>query len=179
MLFPTKHSSFSFNVNEPKMRIMTPDKVIYTDGRDVTVTDSELKVKNTSYHLNGVTKLSFWTIRPERWPGVLLMLLGITAAVLGVLKIVPSALSMLTNEGVIGSNTLALWVGIALAAFGVLILLVSKERYAVRIGTAEGEKNAVVSRKREYIAQIVDAVHSAFDLGPSAPGMMTSKDQGL
>lgn len=31
---------------------MTQDKVIYTDGRDVVVTDSTLKVKNTSYKLN-------------------------------------------------------------------------------------------------------------------------------
>lgn len=158
---------------------MTPDKVIYTDGRDVTVTDSELKVKNTSYHINGITKLSFWTIRPERWPGMLLMLLGITAAVLGFLNLVPADMNIRTGEGVVGATTLALWVGITLTVIGSLALLFSKERYAVRIGTAEGEKNAVVSRKREYIAQIVDAVHSAFDLGPSAPRIMTSKDQGL
>jgi hypothetical protein len=158
---------------------MTADKVIYTDGRDVTVTDSTLKVKNTSYHLKGITKLSFWTIRPERWPGAFLLLFGITAAVLGFLNLVPTDLNMVTDEGVIGSNTLALWAGMALAVIGLLILLFSKERYAVRIGTAEGEKNAVVSRKREYIEQIVDAVHSAFDLGPSPPMMTTSKDPGL
>lgn len=158
---------------------MAPDKVIYTDGRDVTVTDSTLKVRNTSYHLKGITKLSFWTIRPERGPGVILMLFGIAAAVLGFLNIIPADMNMVTDEGVVSGNTLALWIGGALALTGLLILLFSKKRYAVRIGTAEGEKNAVVSRKREYIAQIVDALHSAFDLGPSAPTMMTSKDQGL
>lgn len=157
---------------------MTPDKVIYTDGRDVTVTDSTLKVRNTSYHLKGITKLSFWTIRPERGPGAILMLFGITAAVLGFLNIIPADMNMVTDEGVLSGNVLALWIGGALALTGLLILLFLKERYAVRIGTAEGEKNAVVSRKREYIAQIVDALHSAFDLGPSAPTMMASKDQG-
>lgn len=157
---------------------MKPDKVIYTDGRDVTVTDSVLKVKNHSYNLSGITKLSFWTIRPERWPGVLLMLLGITAAVLGVLRLIPADMNMQADDGVISGNVLALWGGVALAVIGLLILIFSHERYAVRIGTAEGEKNAVVSRKREYIVQIVDAVHSAFDLGPSTPPMMTSRDQG-
>ena len=155
---------------------MEPDRVIYTDGRDVTVTDSALKVKNTSYDLNGITKLSFWTIRPDRWPAVLLLLLGLTAAVLGFLNILPAEMNVRSDQGVISGNTLALWIGIALAVLGMLILLLTRERYAVRIGTAEGEKNAVVSRKREYIAQIVDAVHSAFDLGPSSPPMMTTRE---
>lgn len=158
---------------------MAPDKVIYTDGRDVTVTDSTLKVKNTSYNLDGITKLSLWTIRPDRWPGVVLLLLGLAAAVLGYLRMLPASMNVQTNEGVVSANTLALWVGIALAVVGLLILLLVKEKYAVRIGTAEGEKNAVVSRKREYIAQIVDAIHSAFDLGSSSTGMTASRDQGI
>ena len=155
---------------------MEPDKVIYTDGRDVTVTDSALKVKHTSYQLNGITKLSFWTIRADRWPGILLMLLGIAAAVLGYLNMVPSDMSMQTDDGVVNGNTLALLGGITLAVIGLLLLLFAREKYAVRIGTAEGEKNAVVSRKREYIAQIVDALHSAFDLGTSPPPAMPSQD---
>lgn len=154
---------------------MTPDKVIYTDGRDVVVTDSTLRVKNTSYKLNGITKLSFWTIRPDRWPGILLVLLGLTAAVCGYLNLLPADMNLKTDTGVVGGNALALWVGAVLTLIGFLTLVFAKERYAVRIGTAEGEKNAIVSRKREYIAQIVDAVHSAFDLGPSAPSIMSTK----
>jgi|SRR5688500_17948769 len=158
---------------------MTPDKVIYTDGRDVTVTDSALKVKNTSYNLSGITKLSFWTIKPERWPAVLLLLLGLTAAVLGFLGMIPSDVSVTAEDGMVSSNTLAIWVGLALAVLGLLLLLAARTKYAVRIGTAEGEKNAVVSQKREYIAQIVDAIHRAFDLGPSSHPAMTSKEPGL
>ena len=158
---------------------MTPDRVIYTDGRDVMVTDSAFKVRNTSYNLSGITKLSFWTIRAERWPGILLLLFGLTAAVLGFLGKVPADLSIQTDNGMIGSNTLALWAGIGLAVVGLLSLMLAHERYAVRIGTAEGEKNAVVSRRREYIAQIVDAVHSAFDLGPPSPPIVTPRDQAI
>lgn len=158
---------------------MTPDKVIYTDGRDVTVTDSTLKVKNTSYNLSGITKLTLWTIHPDRWPAIVLLLLGLTAAVLGFMRLIPADINLETNEGIVSGNTLALWVGIALAIIGVLILALAKDRYAVRIGTAEGEKNAVVSDKREYIAQIVDAIHSAFDLGPASPTISPSKEPGL
>ena len=156
---------------------MERDKVIYTDGRDVTVTDSALKVKNTSYYLNGITKLSMWTIRADRWPGILLLLLGIAAAVLGFMRRVPAEINMQTNEGLISGNTLAIWIGIALALIGLLVLFLAHDRYAVRIGTAEGERNAVVSRKREYIAQIVEAVRSAFDIAPPGPPISPPRDQ--
>ncbi|HEU5146895.1 MAG TPA: DUF6232 family protein [Chryseosolibacter sp.] len=158
---------------------MTPDKVIYTDGRDVTVTDSTLKVKSTSYKLSGITNVMMRTIHPDRWPAVLLLLLGLVAAVLGFLNLVPADMSLRTDNGVVDSNTLAIWVGIALALVGILLLASMHDRYAVRIGTAEGEKNAVVSRKREYIAQIVDAIHNAFNIRPGSPPLMTSKDSGI
>jgi hypothetical protein len=154
---------------------MTPDKVIYTDGRDVVVTDSTLKVKNASYRLNGITKLCLWTIRPDRWPGVLLILTGLIAAVCGYLNMLPADLNMATENGYVSANSLALWTGGGLLLIGILALSLSKERYAVRIGTAEGEKNAVVSTRREYIAQIVDALHSAFDLGHTGTPVAVSK----
>ena len=44
---------------------MTTEKIIYTDGHDVVVTDTTLKVKNTAYRINGITKLSLWTIHPD------------------------------------------------------------------------------------------------------------------
>ena len=144
---------------------MTPDKVIYTDGHDVVVTDSTLKIKKQSYNMSGITKASFWTIRPDRWPGVLLILIGIIAAVCGYQGLVPAEVALKTDSGVISGSTLAVWIGVALFVIGLLVLIFTKERYAIRIGTAEGEKNALVSTKREYIAQIVDAVHTAFDLG--------------
>jgi hypothetical protein len=142
---------------------MIPDKVIYTDGRDVTVTDSTLKIKNTAYNISGITKMAFWTIKPERWPGVLLMLLGVAAAVCGWLGLFPPSMNMQTQNGMLDVNMLALWIGAGLFFIGVLAVALSRERYAVRIATAEGEKNAIVSNRREYIAQIVDALNRAFN----------------
>lgn len=154
---------------------MAPGRVIYTDGRDVVVTDSTFRVKNISYNLNGVTKLSFWTIRPDRWPGFFMVLFGLSTAAAGYFNLVPAYMKLEIDLGIVSGNIVALWLGVGLTLIGILNMLFAKERYAVRIGTAEGEKNALVSRKREYIAHIVDAVHSAFDLGPSAPSMMSTK----
>lgn len=157
---------------------MIPDKVIYTDGRDVTVTDSTLKVKNTAYHLNGITKLCMWTIRPDRWPGALMLLLGVVAIVCGWLELLPASMHMETDGGIISGNTLAMWGGAVFILIGILVLALSKEKYAVRIATAEGEKNAIVSEKREYIAQIVDALNRAFTFGPRGATYSTTGTSG-
>jgi hypothetical protein len=141
---------------------MVPDKIIYTDGRDVTVTDSELKVRNSSYQLNGITKLGMWTIRPHRWPGILLLLAGFCAMACAYLNLIPETANIEYDRGVIGATTLGWITGGALSLLGLILLSLSRKRYAVRISTAEGEKNAVVSEKREYIAQIVDALNRAF-----------------
>ncbi|HYG04251.1 MAG TPA: DUF6232 family protein, partial [Chryseosolibacter sp.] len=68
-------------------------------------------------------------------------------------------------NGSVTGNMLALWAGLALFLVGAIALAVSREKYAVRIVTAEGEKDAVVSTKREYVAQIVNALNRAFTFG--------------
>jgi hypothetical protein len=151
------------------------DKVLYTDGRDVVVTDSALKIRNTSYRLNGITKLCMWTIRPHRWPGILLITLGLLAAISGYLNLLPAEANVNVDDGYLGANMLAMYVGAALILIGIIALAFSKERYAVRIATAEGEKNAIVSTRRDYIAQIVDAIHSAFDLKHTSQPLIFEK----
>ena len=41
---------------------MSLDKVLYTDGRGITVTDSTFQVNKTSYQLNGIIKHGLLTI---------------------------------------------------------------------------------------------------------------------
>ena len=52
------------------------------------------------------------------------------------------------NGEQVSANTVAMWAGGALALIGIIVSLLVRERYAVRIATAEGEKNAVVSEKK-------------------------------
>jgi hypothetical protein len=142
---------------------MTPDKVIYTDGHDVTVTDTTLQVKNHEYNLSGVMKCGLMVLQPQRAPGIILLVLGLALIVVGLMQLIPTATvpDMEVANRSPDVNTLAVWIGGALALIGILVLGLVKERYAVRIATAEGEKDAVVSDKREYIHQIVDAINQA------------------
>ncbi|MBL0742954.1 DUF6232 family protein [Chryseolinea lacunae] len=143
---------------------MIPDKVLYTDGRGITVTDSTFQVKNMSYRLNGITKHGLSTLAPERLPGILLVGMGILIGLFGLLKLIPSTMieDVQINGTFYTANYLALWIGAGLLLFGLIVMAIVRERYAVRIATAEGEKNAVVSNKKEYIAQIVNALNEAF-----------------
>lgn len=142
---------------------MMPDKILYTDGHNVTVTDSKLQVKKHEYMLNGVTKCAVTVIKPNRTPAVVSLLIGIGLIVAGLLTLIPSGIfpDLAIGNKLVGPNTMSVWIGTALALVGLLILGVSRERYAVRIATAEGEKDAVVSNRREYINQIVDAINQA------------------
>ena len=140
-----------------------PEKVIYTDGHDVTVTDSTLQVRNHEYRLNGVIKCGMMVIQPRRAPGILLLLLGLVLIVAGAMQAIrPEFVPDMEIAGnLFTANTLAIWLGGALALIGLLVLGLTRQRYAVRISTAEGEKDAVVSDKKEYIHQIVDAINQA------------------
>lgn len=143
---------------------MIPDKVLYTDGRGVTVTDSTFQVNKTLYRIEGITNHGLLTIRPERVPGMLLLIVGFLVAVIGILNLIPSSFinDMQINDETVSANVVAIWTGGSLALIGLLVLAVVRERYAVRIATAEGEKNAVVSDRKEYISQIVHALNEAF-----------------
>ncbi len=142
---------------------MIPDKVLYTDGHDVVITESTFQVKKKSYSLNGITKHGLLTLRPDRAPGVLIFVLGVIISLAGILKAIPTSWmnDVYINGSYVGINELATWFGLAIALIGILITSLVKERYAVRIATAEGEKNAVVSKEKEYVRQIVQALNEA------------------
>ena len=159
---------------------MIPDKVLYTDGHDVVITESIFQVRNKSYNLNGITRHGLLTLRPDRVPGILFFVLGVVISLCGILNAIPPAWmnDVYINGSYVGVNALATWVGLGIALIGILITSLVKERYAVRIATAEGEKNAVVSKEKEYVRQIVHALSEAcsFVRTGSTPTYITSVD---
>ena len=143
---------------------MVPEKILYTDGHEVTVTDSFFKVKKALYELNGITKHGLLIIHPDRLLPFLTVLLGGMMITMGILRLIPENtipnIRFYSNE--ISANTLALGLGAGLLVVGSLVLGFMKDRYAIRIATAEGEKNVLVSPRREYVAEVIDALNKAF-----------------
>jgi len=141
---------------------MSSENILYTDGHDVTVTESIFQVRKNRYRLAGITNHGFHIIKPNRMPVIIISLLGLLAIGLGILNFtLPIEYSLKVYGYQLSTNNLILLGGIALILIGILISTLLKERYGVRIATAEGEKNVVVSKRREYVNMIVEALDQA------------------
>jgi hypothetical protein len=143
---------------------MKAESVLYTDGHDVTVTDARLQVKKRWYQLSGITRHSFSILRPDKFPAVLLLLVGSAIEIIGAADLIPTTwMSRVNIFGLsITANQIAMASGVLLLLTGAAVMWSLKERYAVSITTADGERNVVISERKEYITQIIHALNEAF-----------------
>ena len=141
---------------------MKKDKFLYTDGRHVVVTQSTLQVKNAEYQLRGITNFGMAVITAPKLPGLIITLIGLTLVANAFFHFIPSTFFdsiyfpslnlMLDSQIIIGGTVIIA---------GLALLIFATKRYALRIQTADGNKNVVVSRKREYVDQILHAIRKA------------------
>lgn len=143
---------------------MATEEILYTDGQDVVVTLSTLQVKDRFYRLKAIRKHGVAILQPVRLPGLIVFIAGVVLSIMGLSNTfdstVPAEYS-LTGE-IMSINMVAQWAGVLMAMGGLMLTVALRERYAVRIDTAEGEQLAVVSTKREQIMDIVSALNRAF-----------------
>jgi hypothetical protein len=143
---------------------METEEIFYTDGQDIVVTLSTLQVRDRFYSLKNIKKHSMAILQPARLPGIILFITGVAVALCGMANAFPADLVDRTGLFAPGTDTnaVAQWTGTALTVIGLLITVMLRERYAIRIATAEGEQDAVVSTRREYIREILDALNRAY-----------------
>lgn len=128
---------------------MNTEKLLYTDGHKITVTDSTFKVNKNLYHLEGIIHHDFTVIPPRRIPLLIMLSLGLAFLALGVLNItaINAIQSLQLGEHVLTARLLSLIFGAMLFLAGVIFLMIEKEKFGVQIVTAEGEKEMVVSKE--------------------------------
>ena len=134
-------------MNKPSTK--TQEVLYYSKGNEVMISDSGFKVKKTIYQLSGISGHCLSIVAPARIPYVVLMTMSLIIFSCGAFNILPL------------SNSLVMSTGVVLFAACLIALIMAKEKYAVKIITAKGEKNVVVSEDHEYISQIVSALNRA------------------
>jgi hypothetical protein len=142
---------------------MTTEKILYTDGHDVTVTDSEIRVRKQFYRLDGITRHGFAIIKPNLVPGILIAILGLAIAIVGFTDFVRySGISLELFTFTLGAKAIAVLSGFIVIALGFIVMSAMREKYAVHIVTAEGERDVLISKRREYVYIVVEALNKAF-----------------
>lgn len=150
-------------------------EVIYTDGHGVRVTPSQFIVGKTEYLLRGITNIRMYTIKANLAPAVTLIIVGIASAISGFMRVFrenTQAVSIDETTKTMGTNEIAMLIGGVLFLAGVIWALVSHERYSVRLTTAEGETDALVSTKKDYVGQVINAVQHALGFRVQNNSMM-------
>jgi hypothetical protein len=144
-------------------KIMVEDSVIYTDGHGVKVTTSQFVVGSSEYLVEGISSVRVYLKRAHRITAVLLCLIGLALIVTGLAHLYNSVQMepFYIGDYMITANHLAIIIGLVLMVPGIIWLSVIHDRYALHITTAEGEKEPLVSDKRDYIRQVASALYKA------------------
>ena len=142
---------------------MTQETVIYTDGHGIKVTPYQFIVGNTRYLLNGITSVRLYTIRANLVLPITLILLGLAVIVAGLLHLFSDGVISSQQLGAVAltPNNMAVLIGGIILLCGIIAGMLTHDKYAVRITTAEGEKDAVGSPKKDYASQIFTALNEA------------------
>ena len=146
---------------------MIADKIFYADAHQhVIVTDSTFIVKDKEYNIPSIRDHIIKEVRPVPFLAVLTAIVGALLALAGMFQVV--SFGFIPNVNVLGRTIDAYWWAILIGTFllfgGLMLILIVKPQYALHISTAEGEDDVIVSPKREYIRQIIDALNRAFML---------------
>ncbi|HOX81902.1 MAG TPA: DUF6232 family protein [Chryseolinea sp.] len=141
---------------------MEHKKFLYTDGRDVVVTQSTFQTKKALYSLKGITDFGLTVLKPNRLPGFIVLLIGVTIVANGLFYFIPTSFfEFLKIPTQYATSNIQILVGAAIVCIGIALMLLLHKRYALRIETAEGMKNAVISKSKEYVDQIQNAIRKA------------------
>jgi hypothetical protein len=145
---------------DENLGMKSSEEILYTDGQDIVITLSTLQVRDRFYRLKSIKKYGLAILEPFRLPGILIFLVGAALVFAGMASAMPADIlpQFLVGGQIIDSNTMALWTGAGISLAGLLVILLVRQRYAVRIATVDGEKDAVVSTRKEYVDEIVSAL---------------------
>lgn len=137
--------------------------IIYTDGHGVKITDSTFYVHREQYNLDGIREIKLLKLPSRKAPGVVLFVIGFILMLLGSLEAL-GEVAYETNSSIVlmDADMIAIVGGVMLVVMAILVAILTKSKYAVKITTAEGEKRPLESQNKEYVAHVTNALKRAY-----------------
>jgi hypothetical protein len=121
------------------METQLQNEVTFYQDINVTVTQSRYVTNSKTYAMRNISSVHIFEIVKSK-------ILPIVMVILGGLMLLSEASRVL---------------GFILLAIGILILVLIKNEFTVRISTNAGEVNSIVSKDRLYVQNIVNALNDA------------------
>jgi len=115
------------------------NEVTFYQDVNVTVTQSRYVTNSKTYAMRNISSVHIFEIIKNRTLPIMMVIIGFL---------------MLFSES---SRIL----GLILSALGILILVLTKNEFTVRISINAGEVNSIVSKDRLYVQNIVNALNEA------------------
>lgn len=140
------------------------EPVFFQDERGVYVSRSRVVLGGVTFPINGITAV--YSRKITKSPlglilGILLALASATCVLTGAASLASSGKGAAENNvgvGCAGMGGLEFLIGVALV---VIYIWVQKDRYALVVGTAGREVNAIVHADWRYIGSVVEAINNA------------------
>lgn len=139
------------------------EKIIYTDGHGIKITDRNFYTGKQTYLIEGITDVKLIKKPAGKWPGIVLFILGLAGLVIGSFEYLADwSMEFGDSTYLIDINTVMIVGGVLFIILGIILMVATKNSYAVAIRTAEGLREPVVSKSREYSAHIVHLLRSTY-----------------
>ncbi len=105
----------------------------------VTVTQSRYVTQSKTYAMRNISSVHIFEIVKSKGKAIVLIIFG---------------LFFLFSKDIF-------WIGLILITLGIVWFVYIKNEYAVRISTNSGEADSTISKNKEYIQKIVNALNEA------------------
>jgi len=140
---------------------MSEEVTYYSDGA-IRITNARAVLGGKSYAMANITSVAMWKRPANRTPGVVIAIVGL---LITLCACCPASFTLGSSDSDAAASGL-LFVGVGLLGLlglvaGIVIAAIAKPSYVVRLGSASGETDALVSKDQEYIQKIVNAVNEA------------------
>ncbi|MCT2408436.1 DUF6232 family protein [Chryseobacterium antibioticum] len=117
----------------------TQNETKFYQDSSVTVTQSRFVTQSKTYAMRNISSVHIFEIIKSKTKAILMAIFGVL---------------LLFSKDIF-------WVGIIVITLGIWWLFSIKNEYAVRISTNAGEANSIISKDKDYIQKIVNALNNA------------------